>query len=104
MSKIYQGSTAINKLRLPFTTQSLEKFKIMYKQNGNIVLTKRNGEVGVTAADDLVTVALTQEETFYFDSEVEVEVQVRVKTLDGDVATSEPIVTTVGECFDREVL
>ena len=104
MSVMYQGTTAINTFELPFPTQTVDKFKIMYRQSGNIVLVKRSGDEGVTVDGNVITVIFTQEETFYFDEKRDLEIQLRLKTLGGEVATSEPMITTVAECFDREVL
>lgn len=104
MSKIYQGTTAINEFVLEFSTEMFEKLKVSYRQVGNVRLVKRLGEEGVSAEGNVLTVHFTQEETFYFDHKEEVEIQLRGKTLDGEVWENEPIVVTVGECFDREVL
>lgn len=104
MSKIYQGTTAENIFILPFAISSFQKLKITYRQGENIVHTKYLTDEGVSFEGNTIKVHFTQMETFYFDDKRELEIQIRGKTVDGEVAESEPIITTVGECFDREVL
>ena len=96
------GTTPIHLFNLPFDTDMVDKVKITYLQNDKEVLTKTKADCALDG--NTVSVTLTQEDTFRFNSKKEVEIQIRVLTLGGEVLGSIPVKVGVSKCLDNEVL
>lgn len=97
-----RGTTPIHKFTLPIDTALLCKIKIIYAQDDNELLTKRDCDC--TCDGRTITVKLTQEETFLFDCKKSVQIQLRAKTHDGDAVKSKIKLVSVGKCLDNEVI
>lgn len=97
-----RGSTPKHIFNLPIDTNNLSKIKIIYAQDDVILFTK---EKDVCTCDGrVVSVRLTQEETFLFDCKKAVQIQIRAVTVGGDVLPSKIKLVSVGKCLDNEVL
>ena len=99
---IKQGSTPLHTFTLPFETELLKSFKLTYSQNGRIILEKYLKDFKTDG--NVLTIKLTQEETFLFDEDSDVHLQARALTLGGDAIPSNIIIVPVEACLDREVL
>jgi hypothetical protein len=97
-----RGSTSPFTFALPYDTAALTKVRVIYTQGDKIVLKKEKEACGCNG--NVLTVTLTQEETFLFDCEKPAEVQVRIMTTDGKVRGSIPKIFSVEKCLDDEVL
>ena len=97
-----RGSTPTHRFKLPIDTKNLSKIKIIYAQADEILFEKDLN--ACTCDGDVVTVKLTQEETFKFDCKKDVQIQLRVRTTSGDVIPSNIKIVDVGKCLDDEVL
>ena len=96
------GTTPTHKFRLTFDTSFLSAARVVYMQKKAEVLRKDTD--AFTFEGNTLSVTLSQEETFLFDHTAPVVMQLRVKDSSGRVLKSEPMVKTVRECLDREVL
>lgn len=97
-----RGSTPTHNFILPTDTKNFSKIKITYAQDDNILFEK---DLNSCKCDgNIVTVKLTQEETFLLDCKKDVQIQMRVRTLNGDVIPSIIKLVDVGKCLDDEVL
>lgn len=76
--------------------------RAVYKQNGKEILRKNTEDFRTEG--QVLSVTLTQEETFLFDHAVPVSIQLRIKTYNGKVIKSNIMTLTPSECFDCEVL
>ena len=99
---IYKGTTPTHSFKLPVSKEAVDEVRVTYAQGAKVVLVKNTGNCSVT--DDVVSVTLTQEETFLFKANVEVSIQVRVLTTDGHAFSSDTVSVGVYKCLDGEVL
>lgn len=97
-----RGSTPTHIFKLPCKADTLNKIRILYAQDDNILFTKKTEDCD--RSDYSVSVKLTQEETFMFDCNKFVQIQIRAATVRGDVIQSKIKTVTVGKCLDCEVL
>lgn len=95
------GTTPIHRIEIPLDTSLLKRARFVYHQWGKEVLRKEDEDVQMK--DNILSVSLSQEETFLFDC-TPVILQVRVKDLNDKVLKTKPIVINVDDCLDREVL
>jgi hypothetical protein len=96
-----RGTTPIVKFELPFGTEVVKTAKITFMQNNKIILEKKEECV---VEGNSVSVTLTQEESFLFNSRFKASVQLRV-VAQGDVVLSTDVQDLeVEECLDSEVL
>jgi hypothetical protein len=96
------GTTPKHEFTLPFNVDIIQEFKVTYAQNGKIVLEKALADC--EAEGNVISLTLTQEETFLFDGGVNVELQARVLTMGGDALASDIRIITAEKCLDTEVL
>ena len=97
-----RGTTPTHTFNIPFDTSMVKEVKILYAQDDVKLLEKKNGDC--TLAGQSISVTLSQEDTFLFDSKKPVEIQIRVLTLGGDALASIPEKVGVSKCLDSEVL
>ena len=97
-----RGTTPTHTFNIPFDTSMVKEVKILYAQDDVKILEKKNGDC--TLAGQSISVTLSQEDTFLFDSKKPVEIQIRVLTLGGDALASIPEKVGVSKCLDSEVL
>lgn len=97
-----RGSTPTHNFKLPIETDTLDKIRIIYAQDDNILFVKEKDDC--TCDGSTISVKLTQEETFKFDCKKSVQIQIRVKTINGDVIPSKEKLVSVEKCLDNEVI
>ena len=97
-----RGTTPLHTFTLPFSTSIVDKVRVIYSQNDEIVL-RKEGET-CQLNENKVSVKLTQHDTFLFDCHYLVDIQVRVLTKSGDALTSLPKRIGVDKCLENEVL
>jgi hypothetical protein len=97
-----RGTTPTHKFRLPFSAETVSKFKVIYAQDDVVILTKENESCECNG--NVITVRLTQEETLLFDSKKIVQIQIRILTLGGDALASDIKLVDVDNCLESEVI
>ena len=95
-------TTKTHTFTVPYDTNLIEKIRVVYAQDGDIVFKKEKQDV--TLDGNVVTVKLSQEDTFKFSHKIPVEIQLRVLFKSGDAKNSDIIKTSVKRCLDDEVL
>ena len=98
------GTTPTHVFELSCNIEVLSNVKIIYAQNGKVILVKHLRDCEVDLSKNTLTVVLTQEETFMFTSDEAVEIQLRALTLDDDAVASDIYSVSVTRCLDNEVL
>ena len=96
------GTTPTHRFTLPFDTDTITAIEITYCQNGVVILQKETNDC--TKDGRVITVKLSQEDTFKFAPSVNVEVQIRVMGDDGTVFGSDPMRFSCQRCLSDEVL
>ena len=97
-----RGTTPTHIFTLPFDNSLISKLRIIYAQGDRKVLVKEHHDCQIEG--NMVTVKLSQLETFLFDCTKYVEIQLRVLTKGGDALNSRPMKVSVERCLDTEVL
>ena len=97
-----RGSTPIHTFTLPVDTSIIDKLRITYVQQGEIVLIKTKDDA--TLAGNTIVVKLTQVETLKFCANRAVEIQVEALTSAGDKLQSDIMCVGVDRCLNNEVL
>ena len=97
-----RGTTKTHTFKLPFEAKLIKKTRVVYSQNGDVIIKKTENDVQIDG--NVVTVKLSQEDTFTFSSKSPVEIQLRVLFTNGDVKNSDIIKTSVARCLDDEVI
>lgn len=88
--------------KLPYETSLIEEARIVYEQNGLIVLEKALEDC--TAEGNVLTLKLSQEETGRFKDNMKAKVQIHVRMKDGEVWATPAKRVNVEELLKREVL
>ena len=96
-----RGTTPIHTFTLPFDVDVVSDARIIYTQDGSIVLKKEVSDCSIEG--NTVSLKLTREDTWKFDCRKLVTIQLEVWTPGGDVLVSDEIIKRVEECFDDEV-
>lgn len=100
---IIQGTTPEHEFTLPFDTSLIKELRISYGQKGREVIVKYDEDC--TYNDNVITVSLTQEDTFMFNSKLLVDVQFRVLTKNGQIhGNDDDIQLRVKGSLNSEVL
>lgn len=94
-------TTPTHTFKLPFDTSELEKIKITYAQNDEVILEKYKDDCKCEGMKMRLT--LSQEDTKKFDDNYDVQIQIRFKHTAG-VFSSKVFKRSCGECLDDEVL
>ena len=97
-----RGTTTTHIFNIPLEASDIKDVKVTYSQGSTIVLTKKKKEC--TIADNTIAVALSQEDTFKFDSAHHVKIQLRILTDKDHVMSSKVMTLSVEACLDNEVL
>lgn len=97
-----RGTTPTIELEIPFDADDLSVVWVTFAQGSTVppteVLTKMNGDEGVTIEDGLITIAFSQEDTLLFAKTglPKVQVQIRVLLTDGSADASNIVDFPVG--------
>lgn len=97
-----KGTTPTHFFTIPFKSSDISKVRVVYGQENNPILVKTNDHC--TIQDNLISVTLTQNETFLFDAEKSLEVQVRLLTTNGNALASVPKRIGITNCLENEVI
>lgn len=97
-----RGTTPIHRFQLPFDTGRVTRAKVIYAQNGQVVLEKDMEQLQLQ--DRELLVRLSQEDTLAFDSTCKAEIQLRLLTADGTALASRILTCGVGRLLKDEVL
>ena len=97
-----RGTTPVHTFQLPFDTGCIKSIKILYAQNGQVVLEKNTRQVQLQGST--ATVNLSQEDTLAFSSADTAEIQLRILTEEGQALASGVIPCGVGRLLEDEVL
>lgn len=97
-----RGTTPRHTFALPFDTDLVATARVIYSQNGEVILTKTDTDL--TMSGNTIVLDLTQEDTLSFRCGRAVEVQVRVLTLDGEALASDIVKVSIGRCLENEVI
>lgn len=95
------GTTPTHRFKIPFDSSLVSRARVIYQQWGKEILRKENKDFRMEG--DMLSISLSQEETFLFDC-TPVTLQLRVRTTSGEVLKTDPITISVDDCLDREVL
>ena len=99
-----RGTTPTHEFILPeeITAELIDEIEIIYAQCETAKLIKKKDDCVIEK--NVVTVKLTQEETFLFAPKIAVKVQVRVLVTSGEVMASDVMRVSCGECLAGDVL
>ena len=97
-----RGTTPTHIFTLPIFASNIDKLRITYSQDQDIILEKT--EADIERSGKTIRYTLTQEETLKFRAKSSVNIQVRVLTTD-NMALASPIKKlSVSEVLNEEVL
>ena len=97
-----RGTTPTHSFTIPFSVANVADALVVYAQSEKIMLQKTASQCHMEG--NTLSVELTQEETFLFDSGKKVQIQIRVLTTEGKALASNIITTDVAKCLSNEVL
>ena len=95
-------TTPKHTFRLGFSASLIEEARIVYQQNGEVVLEKTLDDC--TKDGNSLILKLTQAETGLFRNNMKVSVQIHLRTTDGEVVATKPKRIDVDEILKPEVL
>lgn len=99
---MFQGTTPTHKFKVDINTNLINKLRISYEQNGEIVLRKEKKDCQMSG--DTIALKLTQEETLKFNAPSNVRVQLHALTTDGNSLATTPVSVPVYILLDKVVL
>ena len=97
-----QGTTPTHTFLLPFETSNIKALEITYAQQDTVIL-KKNLDACVLDGK-VVTIELSQEDTFLFDTTTAVQMQLRVLTTTDQAYATEIYIGKVAKSLSKEVL
>lgn len=97
-----RGTTPTHTFVLPFNVEAVQAVQVIYRQDGENILVLEKEDC--TMSGKVVSVRLTQEDTFAFKDDTNVEIQIRVLTEDGEAMASDPMIVGCGRCLTEDVL
>ena len=97
-----RGTTPTHMFMLPFEVALVKEIRILYAQKEKVLFTKETADCVMEG--NMVSVTLTQEDTFKFDCKNHIQIQLRVLTTDGQVLSTPIKYVDVGTCLDSEVI
>ena len=96
------GTTPTHTFNVPFETDSIKSIRVVYAQNDEAILVKKTKDCVLDGK--VVSVTLTQEDTFLFDHKSPVEIQLRVVPKSGGALASIPKKVGVIKCLEDVVI
>ena len=96
------GTTPKHTITIDLDTSLIQKLKITYAQKDKVILTKYKDDCVLSG--NVVTVQLTQEDTFLFNKQELIQIQMRVRKTDGNVLGTDVKTVSPKVCLDDEVL
>jgi hypothetical protein len=99
---ILPGTTPTHTFEIDDLPSNITNVRITYKQKNKIIIQKEKEDCEIQPGT--ISVTLTQEDTLKFTNNEFVKIQLRAVTDTGEALSHDPIIKTVGECLDNEVL
>ena len=100
---IIRGTTPTHDFELPYPKDYIKDARITYGQNGREIFSKKLAQCKFT--EGVLSVTLTQEDTFSFLPKGHVSIELRVQLADGGVIRNEePIELRIVDSMNSEVL
>lgn len=99
---VRRGTTPTHTFVLPFNVEDVQAIQVIYRQNGENILILEKSDC--TLSGKVVSVRLTQEDTFAFKDGTDVEMQIRVLTADGESVASDVMLVSCEKCLTEDVL
>lgn len=97
-----RGTTPTHEFSVPFNKEMIKTVKIIYCQNDSQIFCKETADC--TIEDGLISVTLTQEDTFACKLGAFVDIQLRVLTVKDEALSSNIMHDPVYKSLDDEVL
>ena len=97
-----RGTTPTHQFVLPFNTELITAAEITYCQGDQIILQKT--EEDCVMQETLVSITLSQQDTFKFKENTNVDIQIRVRDKNGTVFASDIMRVSCQSCLSEEVL
>ncbi len=96
------GTTPTHFFKNQFKASEIKEVRILYAQDDELVVKKTTADCNIQ--DNLITVTLTETDTFKFDAKKPVEIQLRVVTTTNKVLNTVPERVGLTKCLDNEVI
>ena len=84
---IIRGTTPTHDFELPYVKELIKDVRVSYVQNNREIVTKKLDECSLVG--NVLSIDLTQEETFLFLPRWKVEIEIRIQMFDNKVVRSE---------------
>lgn len=97
-----QYTTPTFAFTLPFDTSSVSKARISFGQDKRELVKKT--EAAITMQEKVISCELTQKESGMFDDRKPMQIQLKVKTLNGNVLSTDIYEVDVGASLNKEIL
>ena len=101
--KVIRGTTPTLRFSLPFTSDVIKTVYVTFKQLDRTVLEKASGDDGVSVADNIVVLTLTQVETLKMLAG-DMAIQIRLKSNEGQALASNKIDVVVEDVLKSGVI
>lgn len=100
---VIRGTTPTHEFVLPYPKEIIKDLRIIYGQNKKALFVKTAEECYF--GEGVVSVKLTQEETFLFNPGKKLYIEIRVRLINDEiVSTEDPIILRVLDTMDEEVI
>lgn len=100
---VTRGTTPKHEFQLPFPVDFIKDLRITYSQKGNVIFSRDKDDCQLEG--DILSIQLTQEDTFQLLPNKILEVEIRALLIDGQVVSGgEPIKLKVIDTINNEVL
>lgn len=100
---IHKGATQTITFELPLEeTEQISCARLAFERDDEVVL--RKTEKDSTIEGNVVSVHLSQEDTFVFDCDTFYLMQLRIKLANGQVLKTDPFRVLADKCLDEEVI
>lgn len=97
-----QGTTPTHTFLLPFETSEIKVLELTYAQQDTVILKKTLDDCVLDGK--VVTIELSQEDTFLFDTTSQVQMQLRVLTTTDQAYATDIYLGKVAKSLSKEVL
>ena len=100
---VTRGTTPKHEFELPFPASFVKDLRITYSQKGNVIFSRTLDDCQLV--DNILSIQLTQEDTFQLSHNKLLEIEIRALLIDGQVVSGgEPIKLKVIDTINNEVL
>lgn len=96
------GTTPTHQFEVPIDVNTISTVEVTYCQNRQVILQLDTPRC--TLKENMISVTLTQKETFLFNPNVNVEIQIRVVDANRGTLSSDIMCVSADRCLSNEVL